>query len=91
MLKNADLKNKIVNSFINISKNILFKNSRESQFITRKLWQKPQASPRNKDEEHYFIGKKEEAERFCFKQKLTGEKQECSIMTVSHWPSCWGN
>ena len=91
MLKNADLKNKIVNYFINISKNILFRNSRESQFITSKLWQKPQASPRNKDEEHYFIEKKEEVERDCFKQKLTGEKRECSIMTVSHWPSCWGN
>lgn len=83
LLKNADLKNKIVNYFINISKNILCRNSRESQFITSKLWQKPQASPGNKDEEHYFIEKKEEVERGCFKQKLTGEKRECHIMSFS--------
>lgn len=50
---------------------------------------KPQASPANKTEEHYFI--KEEVGRGCFEQKSVREKQEFRAMTLCHWLSGRGD
>ena len=58
----------------------LFRNSRELQFTDSKPWQKPQANPRNKGEEHYFIEKKEDIRRGGLKRKSIGEKSEFRVV-----------
>ena len=68
----------------------LIGNSRELQFRTSKLGQKPYVSPANKGEEHHYVEKEEEVGRAWFEGEHTGERQALGVMMVSHWLSGWG-
>lgn len=83
IISTVNPKNKTATYFM--SKMVLFSNSREVQFGTCKLWQKPQANATNKGEDCYFMEKKEDVRRCCFQRKPAGEKQKCKMMMVSHW------
>lgn len=53
-------------------------------------YSKPQGNPKNKGGEHYFIEKKEEAERSGYEPKSIRREGEFRVMEASRWQNSSG-